>query len=142
LRILVEAHCIRKFITTLNEHHLQEMEEIVRRSEEALNQNDYSSYYTHSIAFHTYYLSKCQNQRLYSAFTRARNGMRCSQMILDKDPESCTGSINQHKEILQALRKGDPDKCERILRDHVFTNCQMMKRNLESHTRFQRSVGL
>ena len=141
-RQLVESYCIRKFITLLDENHLQEMEGIVRHTEEALDQSDYTSYYAHSIAFHSYYISKCQNDRLYAAFTRIRNSMRCSQMILDKDLGFLRASVNKHKEIIEALRERDSDKSERIMMDHLVTNCQMMKRNLEGNTRLQAEIEI
>ncbi len=131
LRILLEPYCIRRFISTIDENHLQEIEDILKKTEYAINQRYYSLYFKCSIDFHGYYILKCQNKLLYSVFSNARNSMRCAQMVLDKNPEFYRKSLNEHKEIVEALRERHPDKCEKLLRQHLEANCQTMKKNLD-----------
>ncbi len=130
LRILLEVHCIRKYIKMFNENDFQKMEDIIIKTEYAINQKDYFFYFNQSINFHVYLMSHCKNELLYSAFLNARNSIRCAQMVLDKSQKNFRDSINYHKEILQAIKERDLDRCVKLMRQHLDDNCEMMKRNV------------
>jgi DNA-binding GntR family transcriptional regulator len=142
LRKLVELHCIRKCIKMFDEHDFQKLEDNIQKTEKAINQKDYSLYFSHSVKFHSYLMSHCQNERLNSAFLNARNSIRCMQMVLDKSEKFFRYSLNSHKEILQALKKGNLDRCVKLMEHHLDYNHEMMKKNLESDTKFQTQIAM
>ena len=119
LRTLLEVYCIRKFISLMNEDNLCEMEGILKKMVNLVNQQDYSSYYDVAIDFHGYYVSKCRNKLLYSVFSHIRNSIRSTQFVLFDSMEYRDRSLEEHKEIMEALRERDPDKCEELLRKHL-----------------------
>ena len=132
LRILVEVYCIRKFIKIMDEHNLQEMEDLLRKMEDALDQKNYLSYCECCTSFHGYYISNSGNKRLYSVFSRARDIMVLNwcEMNLQEESEFYRKVLNDRRKILEALRERNPDKCEKLLRDLLESNCQIMKRKL------------
>ena len=132
LRMILEIHCIKKIIKILDEDDFLRLEEIVKKTEEMLIKQDYSSYYTHSINFHEYIMSNCKNKRLYSAFLNARNSIRCAQMVLDKDSNSLKKSIEFHKEIIQSLRERNLGSSVKLIRQHLEDNYKIMQENLRS----------
>jgi DNA-binding GntR family transcriptional regulator len=129
-RLLLETYCIRKFVDLLNEDDIKEMEEINNRMEDAAIRKDYFSYYENSIRFHGYYVKKSQNKRLYIAFSITRNVIRGAQIFLHQNPEHFNAAINEHRELLEVLRRRDPEGCEEILRRHLLENCERMKRSI------------
>lgn len=137
LRRIVEVHCIRKYIKMFDEHDFQKLENNIQKTEKGINQKDYFSYFSHSVNFHGYLMSHCQNERLNSAFLNARNSIRCAQMVLDKSQKFFRYSLNSHKEILQALKERNLDRCIKLMEHHLDYNHEMMKKNLESDTKFQ-----
>jgi len=140
LRILLEVYCIRKFVNTIDENQIQDMEDILKKSADAINQKDYLSYFNNSINFHAYYMKRCQNERLYSTFFIVRNSIRCAQILLQKNTRYYRESINKHKEIMGALTERDSDKCEKLLRQHLGANCQTMKKSLDNIMRLQKEM--
>ena len=133
-RILLEEFCIRKFLENMNETFIHEMEDIVRDMEKAMEERDYRSYFEHSIGFHAYYLKKCQNSRVYDAFSVMRNTIQCAQLLLKDKPRSYGESIKEHRELLEALRQRDLDKCKTLIRKHLLENCERMKSVLRMRT--------
>jgi len=136
LRRLMEIHCIRKFIKILDEDDFQKLEDNIQKTEQEINQKDYFSCFRRSVTFHVCLMSYCQNKRLHSAFVNARNSIRCAQMVLNKSQTFFRYSLNAHREILQALKERDTCRCVKLMKQHLDYNHEMMKKNLESDTRF------
>jgi len=126
VRTIMEVYCVKKLINMIDENDIQEMENILKEMEKAANEQDYRFYFEHAINFHAYYVRKCQNKRLYYAFSVMRNTIQCSQLLLRKNPKSFGESIDEHKGILLALRKRDIDKCEELVRQHLRNSCDRM----------------
>ena len=133
-RILLEEFCIGRFIENMNENSIHEMEDIVKDMEKAMEKKDYRSYFEHSIGFHAYYIKKCQNSRLYYAFTVMKNTIQCAQLLLKEKPRSYGESIKEHRELLKAMRQRDLDKCKAFIRQHLLENCERMKSVLRMRT--------
>ena len=142
LRRLVEIYCIRKFIKILDEDDFQKLEDNMQKTEQEINQKDYFSYFSRSVTFHAYLMAHCQNERLHSAFLNARNSIRCAQIVLNKSQTFFRYSLNAHREILQALKERDLDRCVKLMKQHLDYNHEMMKKNLKNNTEFQTQVAI
>jgi len=57
-------------------------------------------------------------------------------MVLNKSQTFFRYSLNAHREILQALKERDTCRCVKLMKQHLDYNNEMMKKNLESDTRF------
>jgi DNA-binding GntR family transcriptional regulator len=142
LRRLVELYSIPKYINTVDEHDFQELEDNIQKTEMAVNEKDYFYYFHHSVNFHAYLMSLCQNERLYSTFLNARNSIRCAQMVLDKSDEFFRYSLDSHREFLQGLRERNLEKCLKSMEHHLDYNHEMMKKNLRSDKKFQTQIAI
>lgn len=118
-RALIEVYCIRKFLSFMNEDDLIEMESILKKLDNFLSQKDYSSHDDLAIDFHGYYISKCRNELIHSVFSNLRNSIRFAQSVLLKNIEYREKAQKEHKEIMEAIKERDPDKCEGLLRKHL-----------------------
>jgi len=130
LRMILETHCIKKIIKTFDEDDFLRMKETIKKTEEMLIKKDYFSYFTHSVNFHGYFMSLCQNERLNSAFLNARNSIRCAQMVLGKSQTFFRNAINLHKEILQSIKEKNLDRSVKLMRKHLQSNCENMIKNI------------
>lgn len=130
LRTLIEVNCIRKFASLMNDDDLLEMESILKKMDNFISQKDYSSYHNLVIEFHSYYVSKCQNKLIYSVFSNIRNSIRFAQSVLLKNMEHRERANEEHREIMEAIKERDPDKCENLLRKHLEAGYRRNKESL------------
>lgn len=127
-RVLLEVYCLRKFVSLISDQDLAAIEKICEKIEAAIDQKDPLSYFDHSFDFHKYYISHCQNKLLESVFLRMENSIRCLQFSLDKNQEFYRKSLNEHRQILQALRAKDADRCEKLIRLHLESGYKSNKK--------------
>jgi DNA-binding GntR family transcriptional regulator len=127
-RVLLEVYCLRKFVSLISEQDLAVIEEICDKMEAALEKKDPLAYFDHSFDFHKYYISHCQNKLLESIFLRMENSIRCLQFRLDKKQEFYRNSLKEHRQILQALRAKDADRCEKLIRHHLESGYKSNKK--------------
>ena len=130
LRTLIELYCVRKFIRIATEKHFKEMEMIINKMRNALLTKDIPKYFALSLDFHDYYVSHCQNQRMYSFFNSIRNTMRGAQSILRENSAFYKQSLKEHIEIMEMM-KNRSKNCERTLRLHIEDACERMRLNLK-----------
>lgn len=130
LRILIELHCVRKFIKIATEQNFEEMENIIEQMKNALSNNDIPAYFAMSLDFHAYYIRHCQNERMYSFFNSIRNTMRMAQSILGKTGSFNLKSMDEHLEIMRLLKNRSPE-CEKVLRFHIEDACNQMREKMK-----------
>jgi len=130
LRILIEMHCVRKFIKIATEQNFEEMENIIDKMRNALSSKDIPDYFALSLDFHDYYIKHCQNERMYSFFNSIRNTMRMAQSILGKTESFYKKSMDGHLEIMKLLKSRSPE-CEKVLRLHIEEACNEMREKMK-----------
>jgi len=129
LRLLIELHCVRKFIRIATDANFEEMENITKKMENALSNNDIPSYFAMSLNFHDYYIQNCQNERMYSFFKSIRNTMRMAQSFLGQTDSFYRHSMDEHLEIMRLLKNRTPE-CENALRLHIVDGCNRMRERM------------
>lgn len=130
LRVLIELYCVRKFIMIATEQHFKEMENIIDQMKNSISINDIPNYFALSLEFHAYYISHCQNGRMYSFFNSIRNTMRMGQSILGKTNSFYSKSMNEHLEIMRLL-KNRSSECETVLRLHIEDACNQIREKIK-----------
>ncbi len=147
LRLLIEMHCVRKFIRIGTNTHFQDMETIVGKMRTALANNDIPYYFAMSLDFHGYYIRHCQNERMYSFFKSIRNTMRMTQSFLGQHASFFQHSMDEHLEIMRLLKDRAPE-CEEKLRLHIVDACNRMRKrvravssNFQSDHPFPKNAG-
>ena len=139
LRLLIEMHCIRKFIRNATDSNFEEMESIIRKMDYALSTNNIPNYLLFSLDYHDYIVQKCQNQRMYFFFKAIRNTMRIAQSFLGQSDTFHKHSMEEHLKILQLLKNRSPE-CENVLRQHIVDVCNRMRERM--HILYQSEASL
>lgn len=132
LRNIIEIYSIRKFVTLSSEENLREMENLLKDMDNLVKQKDYAGYFDLAIDFHGYYISKCRNKFIYSVFSRIRNSIRSTQFLLSNEMSYRERSLEEHKEILQAIIERDSDKSEKLLKQHLYAGFKNKKKRLKA----------
>jgi DNA-binding GntR family transcriptional regulator len=130
LRSLLELYCIRKFVSILEERHIHDLEELANAMIESISKKDYSRYFDISVNFHRYCIDNCNNSSLSSIYSLIENSIRCAQFVLDKSEAYYKKNIREHIQVIEAVKAGNANRAEDLLRQHLQNGYQVMKKNL------------
>jgi DNA-binding GntR family transcriptional regulator len=120
LRALLESHGIRLSCKNLSQQNLEELKALIKEMEEKIISKDYSGYLRVSNDFHELYMKNCGNERLFSLFKTLRNNIMTVQIFARSFPgHDIESGVKEHKTILNALLKRDPDKAEMCIKKHL-----------------------
>ncbi len=100
--------------------------EILRRMNTALARNQPETYLELDIAFHDAIVDACGNTRLMEARKRVRDQTRRYLAFPLKflSIDSLHSNLKQHTAIAEAIRDGDAEVAEKLMRVHIMSNGQ------------------
>ena len=120
LRMMIEVHCLGKFIELVEDQHIQELEIIIRKMDDTIKYQDQRSYFELALDFHSYYVEGCSNTKISSIYHDLKNSIRCAQVLFIKISKKDKGNtIEEHTKILEAIKKRDSKKALRLLSQHL-----------------------
>ena len=119
LRKLLEVHAIRIACSRVTQEDLEELKAVIKEMERRLELKDYIGYLKSSHEFHECFIKKCENERLFNLFRVLRNSILAIQIFAYSYPERSSDSLEEHKKILSALLKRNPDNAEEYLIKHL-----------------------
>jgi len=120
LRALLESHGIRLSCIHLSEQNLEKLRDLIREMEEKVMSEDYAGYLRVANDFHDLYMKNCGNERLFSLFRNLRNNILTVQSFARSFPgHDLESGFEEHKAILNALLKRNPDMAEKCIKKHL-----------------------
>ena len=121
VRAALECHAVRVIAENADGDGLRELERIAKRFSKAREQDDAEAMDAANIAFHERIVELSGNALLAGIVSRFRiisRAFRLAHGITLKQPMPPTGA--SHEAIVAALRAGDVDRCEQLMRRHVL----------------------
>lgn len=115
---------------TLSE--LDKIKSIQARMESGELQVERLKWFLANRELHSVYLRCCQSPRLLKLIKQQINQLDRYWFILLSIPGMMEQTISQHKEIIQAFDKRDPDLVRRLVEDHIFSVGLLLVGHLES----------
>ena len=116
VREVIEGLSARIAAEIIKPHELKELKEIIKKSEEYLEQNDINSYNTMNTKFHEL-LTKISKNKMIISILGKYNIIRISLKI--GETKVSKKSIEEHKSIIKAIESADGDMAEKIIRNHI-----------------------
>lgn len=121
LRMIMEGYALRCICQTVKEETLDRLDIIIQDAEAAYEEKDLNAVFIHNTKFHDTLLELiADKRRLIGLIADMRQYIlryRKSTLI---DLQFIRRSIDGHHKIMLALRLGDPNLCEQIMREHVL----------------------
>ena len=131
MRILLEKHCLRKFVDNVTGTEIRDLEKELQKMSRAVSDNDSSAYLKHSVNFHAYFINKCQNKRLISFFKILKNNIHCAQIFYMRKAVARRDSVEEHRAIWQAIKTGGIEQAEAALSKHLENSHARMIRLID-----------
>jgi DNA-binding GntR family transcriptional regulator len=120
------AHCSARVLTAAD---IAKMETVNRQMEAASHKKDLRRILALHNEFHDIFLRACGNEKLHAIVQNMVMQFQRFRLILAM-PGKIEGSIRQHKEIIEAFRKKDPDLAEELVRKNAQYGKNLLLREL------------
>jgi DNA-binding GntR family transcriptional regulator len=121
LRELLEARCARISATGMSDGDLRELRELLTTAEGCMNASDTTGYADALWQFHDLLMRCVRNRRLVHTLTDIRAQARRIGAVTAYVPGRSEKSIGEHRALLGALERRDPDLSEKLMIEHTRT---------------------
>lgn len=122
LREIVECQLVRETAPFLTPEELDEMEDLLNQADGALKKNDHQKFLDASRMFHHSFDRKYGNRRISELLSSLDEHVYRFVSIHLKNQRVQTSlafTIREHRQILQAIRKGDVEGAVALTREHL-----------------------
>lgn len=115
----LEAVCGRLAALRITNAALADLRAANATCEQAVRTNDSDSYYAENELFHQIIYSQSGNDHLEAEVLRLQKRLRPFRKMQLQLRGRLAQSMGEHRNIVDALAKGDADRAAQVLRDHV-----------------------
>ncbi|MEU1624071.1 GntR family transcriptional regulator [Streptomyces sp. NPDC020096] len=118
-RLLVEEHAVRKVVPA-SAQLLRRLEELLDEHEEHRETGDLAAAAATDRCFHAAIVRAAGNEILSQLYDQLRDRqLRMGVAVMHAEPDRIAKNIEEHAEILAALRAGDGERAAAVVRRHV-----------------------
>lgn len=119
-RVALEGMCVRETAENITEEELNQLKDIVEYAEYCLEKNgDAEKIRDCDDQFHDLIYTASKNQVLYNILIPLHKKVSKYRRINLTDPVRAGKSCKEHRQIYEALKKGDLDQAEKVAVAHV-----------------------
>jgi DNA-binding GntR family transcriptional regulator len=120
IRAVLEGYALRLLCGRISDPVLAELEATVGQAEAALGRGCLDEVFQWNTRFHdTLHDLITGRRRLYHQMVTMRQYVLRYRKNTLQYPDAARRTVAGHQKILLALRLGDPDLCERLMREHI-----------------------
>lgn len=129
LKALMEGYAARCAAGKLTDKDLTRMEAVNRQMEAAAAKRDLRKVLVLHNEFHDIFLKACGNEKLHSIIQGLVMQFQRYRLVLAM-PGKIEGSVRQHREIIEAFRKGNGHLAESLVRKNALYGKKILLREL------------
>jgi DNA-binding GntR family transcriptional regulator len=130
---VIEAMSARKAAEVINEEQLAELDELLDEMDEVRRSGDTTAYSKYNRQFHSLVYVHYHNERAHEIMSDLWNYVYRLRRMYPQAPERMEQGMQQHRDLVQALRVHDPVKVERIVRTHVEQSLEKLLIKIENN---------
>lgn len=120
IRAVLEGYSLRVICGNIPEEIFKELDRCIRKAEEALRKDQIERVFICNTRFHDALHSLVADKgRLYRLMVDMRKNVLRYRINTLHYPHGGRKAIDGHRKIVLSLRLGDPDLCERLMREHI-----------------------
>lgn len=120
IRSILEGYALRLISERISDPLLKQLDGFIKKAEKALRAKKIDEVFKWNTRFHDTLHSMVEKKRqLYRLMVDIRRFVLRYRKDTLRYPDGGKRAIEGHKKILIALQLGDPDLCERVMREHI-----------------------
>ncbi len=136
---VLEGLCAREAATRMSAAQLKQLDAMHARLEQFAAEGDVDGYYDENIRFHHALLELSGNRYLLRTVADLRKILRLARHHQLTLPGRLEHSLDEHRHIMEALRRRDAARADRCMQDHLLRQWQA-SREVEAGTPQARSA--
>ena len=124
---VLEGYAARRACLSLNESELSKIKKLTEKMEKYFVSNNVEKFYESNKEIHEIFLKKSNNQSIYDLVSNLnlRKKMFRYRVTFLARKDVMKKALADHKKILNAFLARDPDKIERLIREHWFSDSRI-----------------
>ncbi|MEJ2587023.1 MAG: GntR family transcriptional regulator [Deltaproteobacteria bacterium] len=123
---VLEGTCARLAATHMNEKDFQKIEALHRELEVHYRNGDSVAYLKRNNVFHVFIQDLAGNRVLNDVINGLRQKILLYRQRQLYQPERFDQSIQEHRNLLEAFRRRDPDSAETLMKHHLLMQCKAL----------------
>ena len=133
LRAMIEAHVGASLANSATEQQLKQLKKLVLQMEQAVKVVDEATYYRLNIDFHECMVSYTGNKKLISMYRKLTQELSLFRRRNFSDHALLVTSVNEHRDILDAIGSRNAEKAAQALKQHVLMS---RERTIQNHVKY------
>lgn len=126
VREIVETRAARQAAVELSDAEIGKLNVLMQESEEAVQQEDLSTYIENDVRFHGYLQKHIRNQRLLAVMESLNDLTHRERILSIRSLENIESTLVEHKRIVEALEKRDGESAGELMTEHLRNVCQRL----------------
>ena len=123
---VLEGTCARLAVTHMKEKDIQKIEALHEELEAYYQDRDFEAYLKKNHVFHSFIQELAGNRVLNDVINGLRQKILLYRQRQLYQPERFDQSIEEHRNLLGAFRRRDPDSAESLMRQHLLMQCKAL----------------
>jgi len=123
---VLEGTCARLATSHMNDKDLQKIEALHKELEIHYQRRDYVAYLKRNNVFHVFIQELAGNRVLNDVINGLRQKILLYRQRQLYQPERFDQSIQEHRNLMEAFRKRDPDSAESLMKHHLLMQCKAL----------------
>ena len=119
LREALDSHALREIINNFTLSDYSEMDNYIKKMEQAVKENNYDLFYELDNSFHKYYLKKYGNKMIISIMEQINDRLQRARHFSYYINHRAENAINEHENILKSLKDKDVQKTINAYKLHL-----------------------
>ncbi|PIE55118.1 MAG: hypothetical protein CSA35_01395 [Dethiosulfovibrio peptidovorans] len=119
MRMAIEEFVVRNVADQLEPEHFAILDRLIDQQEQASAAKDLESYLAADSEFHDFFLRLYRNRVIWDAVLHVRQRFLTVGISVLVTPKDIEISLQYHKDMVEALRRGDVEEAVRITHDHL-----------------------
>ena len=132
LRAMMEAHAGAVLADSASEEQLTSLQVMIDSMEQAVQAQDSALYYRLNVEFHETLVSFAGNRKLYLLYRRLTRELALFRRRNLAAQDLLTGSIQEHRQVLAAIRSRNTQLAADTLRRHVLQSRERTARSQDA----------
>lgn len=130
VRAGLEGYAARLAVEYMNQEQLEKLYHLLDDMTEAMENNDSETFNTKNLEFHRFIYQIPPFPMLYDMIISVWDGGKWTRAVFAISPERMKGSIEEHREIVDAMKNGWQDKVEKLVRQHRMNASKQLEDRL------------
>lgn len=130
VREVLEGLAARLASANINLNTIGKLEEHILKSEECLQKGDVTGFLEEDLNFHILISQAAENKVLLDLLENIRSRIFLAQHLTAVHGKRAHLSIMEHKDILTAIKKGNPTGAEKCMTSHISNLKEVIKGNI------------